>query len=939
MWHRWLAVLLFLVFAAPLALAASTTPTSDFIDNGDGTVLHKTTGLTWKRCSEGQTWTGAVCSGTAQKYLWSQANALTSGGWRLPTIAELVTIVERDNLNPALNTTIFPSTPDVFWSVSAAVGVSEYAWGVHFGAGIEKTYRTENSYYYYDDTSVKVVASVRLVRGGQVLDSSGLYTPDSDFSDNGDGSVTHKKTNLTWKRCAEGQTWTGSACSGTANKHTWSAAKTLSVGGWRLPSQNELLTIVEWSKTEQPAINTTIFPNTPLFQFWSASAFASAYGYAWFIYSWGQSGFSIYETSSYAVRLVRDGQYVPTPTNKPPTASFTYTPSGTAPLAVSLDATPSSDPDGSIVSYAWSSSDGQSASGKNASLTITQAGIYTIILTITDDKGATASISASVTVTAAAATANKTPLPMFTASLASVPLTVSLDASASNDTDGSIVSYAWKSSDGQSTSGKNATLTFANAGTYTVTLTVTDDKGASASAEAFVTVAGVTNKLPLASFTATPTSGTAPLAVNLDASASSDADGSIASYVWKSSDGQSTSGKNATLTFSKAGTYTVTLTVTDDKGASASVEKTVTVTATAATTEYTDNGDGTVTHKTTGLTWKRCSEGQTWSGSTCSGTAQSFTWSQANARASGGWRLPRIDELVTIVECDNFNPVINTTIFPNTPASFFWSASAYAGNSDGAWYVNFYFGNRAPLFKESGYVRLVRGGQSSDSSNLYTPTSDFNDNRDGSVIHKKTSLIWKRCAEGQSWSGSACTGTAKTYTWNAANALGGGGWRLPSINELQTLVEYSIAYPGSTINTTIFPDTPASYFWSASAYAGNSVSAWGVHFDNGRGDYEPKGDSRHVRLVRGELTAAPSPLNDTERLFNWAESAYTQYFVPARPVIQEIQGYTYRYYSGSKNYLAVKDGKLWLLGPLSQDKILDLGPLSDWLGKAKAAGF
>jgi hypothetical protein len=48
---------------------------------------------------------------------------------------------------------------------------------------------------------------------------------------------------------------------------------------------------------------------------------------------------------------------------------------------------------------------------------------------------------------------------------------------------------------------------------------------------------------------------------------------------------------------------------------------------------YQDHGNGTVTDTRTGLMWKQCSEGQSWSPGTCSGTASGFTWSQALARA------------------------------------------------------------------------------------------------------------------------------------------------------------------------------------------------------------------------------------------------------------------------------------------------------------------
>lgn len=130
-----------LLFFSSAAFAAPTTPTTDFTDNFDGTVTHKITGLTWKRCAEGQSWTGSSCSGTATTYTWAQATALTSAfasysDWRLPTVRELSTIVEMDAYRPAINGTIFPNTPaSSFWSASAYAGSSDRAWEVHFTNG------------------------------------------------------------------------------------------------------------------------------------------------------------------------------------------------------------------------------------------------------------------------------------------------------------------------------------------------------------------------------------------------------------------------------------------------------------------------------------------------------------------------------------------------------------------------------------------------------------------------------------------------------------------------------------------------------------------------------------------------------------------------------------------------------------------------------------
>lgn len=136
---------------------------------------------------------------------------------------------------------------------------------------------------------------------------------------------------------------------------------------------------------------------------------------------------------------------------------------------------------------------------------------------------------------------------------------------------------------------------------------------------------------------------------------------------------------------------------------------------------YTDHGDGTVTDTRSGLMWQRCSAGQSWNGSTCTGGATSHTWDAALAQASNSrvgsyddWRLPNVNELVSLVERCRINPSINDTVFPATSSSLFWSGSPNASNSLNAWHVYFdhgyssYDGGSVDGF----LVRLVRGGQS-----------------------------------------------------------------------------------------------------------------------------------------------------------------------------------------------------------------------------------
>lgn len=77
-------------------------------------------------------------------------------------------------------------------------------------------------------------------------------------------------------------------------------------------------------------------------------------------------------------------------TNRPPVANFQAV---TQNLSVQLDASSSTDADGAIVSYIWTTSNGLTANGKTASLNFTQTGSYTITLTVTDNQGGTATRS------------------------------------------------------------------------------------------------------------------------------------------------------------------------------------------------------------------------------------------------------------------------------------------------------------------------------------------------------------------------------------------------------------------------------------------------------------------------------------------------------------------------------------------------------------------
>ncbi len=299
---RWLAIGCLLAGSAGYALAKTYT------DNGDGTATDPTTGLTWMRCSVGQTWTGNTCSSTASTSTWAQANALTGtvsfagqSDWRLPSIRELQTIVDRPSDGSVIDTVIFPNTTmSDFWTSTSFAGSPGLAWYVHFSYG---------SAYPSGDKSI--ANQVRLVRAGSTSGVLNIARPSTDYVDQGDGTVIHSPTSLMWQRCAVGQTWTGSTCSGTATDFIWGDAKLLTSTfagqtDWRLPTEEELLSLSDYSRFV-PAINTTLFPNGPGSGFWSTSAYAQILNAGWYVdFSVGVTDVGT-APGTYKARLVRTG--------------------------------------------------------------------------------------------------------------------------------------------------------------------------------------------------------------------------------------------------------------------------------------------------------------------------------------------------------------------------------------------------------------------------------------------------------------------------------------------------------------------------------------------------------------------------------------------------------------------------------------------------------
>ncbi|XCN73289.1 MAG: DUF1566 domain-containing protein [Candidatus Electrothrix aestuarii] len=171
------------------------------------------------------------------------------------------------------------------------------------------------------------VFSAATVHGEQTCkpDVIQASTPDSQFIDNRDGTVTDFKTGLMWKKCLEGVA--GDNCeNGSPGSFTWQQALqrpgAVNIGGgvagytdWRLPNVKELLSLVE-EQCYNPAINLNRFPNTLIVSVWSASPCYEGYpAYSWTVsFLEGKAGNNKRNVNisssggSIAVRLVRDGR-------------------------------------------------------------------------------------------------------------------------------------------------------------------------------------------------------------------------------------------------------------------------------------------------------------------------------------------------------------------------------------------------------------------------------------------------------------------------------------------------------------------------------------------------------------------------------------------------------------------------------------------------------
>ncbi len=297
---------------------------------------------------------------------------------------------------------------------------------------------------------------------------------------------------------------------------------------------------------------------------------------------------------------------------------------------------------------------------------------------------------------------------------------------------------------------------------------------------------------------------------------------------------------------------------------------------------YTDHGNGTITDNVTGLMWQKVDSGE-------------MTWDAARAAAPatlGGfsdWRLPTAQEAFSILN-HNANPVLNSAYFVSnaggTPG-YFWTSDTYYGDATKVWSTNTGGGigphPKTQTLSAGGtsrfHARYVRGAP---------PTTGHNylNNLDGTVTDLDTGLMWAQTPSGAlTWTG------ALNYAENLTLA-GYADWRMPNVNELQSLVDLTraVATTATTaagavapVNRTLFPGAAATSYWTSTAVRAPTITqAWVVEFGvntisnptrnyQGLISYEPFVSSYPTWAVRGPVTTTTEPgTTGTARLVNIA---------------------------------------------------------------------
>lgn len=222
------------------------------------------------------------------------------------------------------------------------------------------------------------------------------------------------------------------------------------------------------------------------------------------------------------------------------------------------------------------------------------------------------------------------------------------------------------------------------------------------------------------------------------------------------------------------------------------------------------------------------------------------------------WRLPTPSEILSIVDHGVLwpKPMINLPWFPNTSRHAVWTGVAQVGIDSQAWSATLTYGTilvSQRYFKLG--VRLV-----SAPTDTTAPIKAQGDE----VVDSRTGLVWRRCGEGQIWTGNICAGDLTAFNaWHSALAYAkaeaqrtGKDWRLPNAKELFSIVDTSRAAPAID---PVFDNTSSDrFYWTSTPLSSQPddsmpMAVRCIEFNSGHlgaSDFQDNGNPLWLRLVR-----------------------------------------------------------------------------------------
>jgi len=273
-------------------------------------------------------------------------------------------------------------------------------------------------------------------------------------------------------------------------------------------------------------------------------------------------------------------------------------------------------------------------------------------------------------------------------------------------------------------------------------------------------------------------------------------------------------------------------------------------------------GEPVVTDNVTRLVWRRCVEGMSWDGATCSGTPEMAFYADAAASCAGSyggfddWRAPTLFELESLLDFGEASDFIDVATFPATPADKHWSSTGAVHVEELAkWTVDFQSGwLTGEIVDDSSDGHLPIRCVRSDAPAPTAPLERFVVSSDGLTVEDTWSaLVWQRCATGAAWDGTTCAGTPEVVVADDAAGLCDGSfggfddWRVPELPELLSIVNPCGHDPASYASA--FPVVVPGRHWSATAT--NDANLWWLDFSYGQTRPGTADETSRVLCVRG----------------------------------------------------------------------------------------